>query len=89
MILSAAFLGIGVKDGHMLDVPLERLRAEGHAVEMRCYDDVNLDENLDVLADFLSAVPRFQFMMIRVHGDVSHFRHFEEFRKVLESSECS
>ena len=82
-----AFLGVGVKDGHVMDYARSKLSEFDLRISVA--DSMSLDEDLDRLADFLRLVRELDFMVIHVHGDVSYFRHFEELRKTLESSKCS
>lgn len=86
-MVSIAIFGIGVKDGHVMDYALSRLK--GYDIKVTAADSLALDQNLDKLSDFLLSVPTFDFMVIHVHGDVSYFKHFEELRLALESSKCS
>ncbi len=86
---AVGFLGIGVRDGHMLDPSAERLRSEGYDISVRAFDAVTMDSDLSKLMEFLDCIGTLDFLVIHVHGDVSYFKHFDEALARIESSDCS
>lgn len=79
-----AVLGICVKDGHIMDYALSKLK--GHDLEVHCVDSTALDEDLDRLYDFIRLIPNTDFILIHVHGDMSYFRHWDEVKRTIENS---
>ncbi len=88
IMLRIAGLGIGCRDGYILSPAVNELSGR-YEIELTCGDAVSLDADPELLGDFLEKVGRCDFMLIRVHGDVSYFRHFRELTDTLAHSECS
>ncbi|MCQ2078568.1 MAG: cobaltochelatase subunit CobN [archaeon] len=85
-MVSIVSLGIGGHAGFLMMPLADQLRAEGYDISLHCADSSNLDENLELIPDFLRKVRSADILFVNVHGDVSYFRHFGALLTAVESS---
>ena len=88
-VVRIACIGIGSHSGFVMEHPAEELRKKGYEITLFQGDSVTLDDELDVLQDFLKNVSGCDFIFINAHGDVSFFRHWPNLRDILESNGVS
>jgi cobaltochelatase CobN len=82
-------IGIGSKDGHVMDAAADMLRKEGYEFDLEGSDYTMLNEDPLKFDSFMRLVEVSDLLIIKVHGDVTYLRKFDRLKEVIERSGCS
>lgn len=82
-------VSIGSKDGHIMYPAADRLRKDGYDIQITGFDHIDLDADILKLDDCMKKISSSDFIIVKVHGDVTYFKKFDRVKEAAERSGCS
>ncbi|WP_147654477.1 cobaltochelatase subunit CobN [Methanomassiliicoccus luminyensis] len=82
-------LGIGSRDGHVMDAAADALHRDGYEFDLEGADYIILNEDPLRFGSFVKRIESSDLLVIKVHGDVTYLRRFDQVKEAIGRSGCS